>query len=183
MNASQHRVSLGALALLMCLALPAGLLSLFAESTTGEQVDQSELIVVARVASLQAIPDPQRTAVEFAVSDVIWGKAQPRSLNVVINGRTPLQVGDSVVAIAAHRPVDLLGVLKLSKDPRSLAWQVVSPVSGMSAQGLSGGGPQDPISLALVRMFGEMLLEGRVPSEDKRKQYLQIIVRDRKSDV
>jgi hypothetical protein len=73
MNASHHRVSLGALALLMCLALPAGLLSLFAESTTGEQVDQSELIVVARVASLQAIPDPQRTAVEFAVSDVIWG--------------------------------------------------------------------------------------------------------------
>src|SRR4051812_7548452 len=30
--------------------------------------------------------------------------------------------------------------------------------------------------LSLVRMFGEMLLEGRVPSEDKRKQYLQIIV-------
>jgi two-component system phosphate regulon sensor histidine kinase PhoR len=30
--------------------------------------------------------------------------------------------------------------------------------------------------LALVRMFGEMLLEGRVPSDDKRKQYLQIIV-------
>lgn len=151
MNASQHRVSLGALALLMCLALPAGLLSLFAESTTGEQVDQSELIVVARVASLQAIPDPQRTAVEFAVSDVIWGKTQPRALNVVIEGRTPLQVGDSVVAIAAHRPVNLLGVLKLSKDPRSLAWQVVSPISGMSEQGLSGGGPQDPVSLALVQ--------------------------------
>jgi two-component system phosphate regulon sensor histidine kinase PhoR len=30
--------------------------------------------------------------------------------------------------------------------------------------------------LALVRMFGEMLLSERVPSEDKRKQYLQIIV-------
>ncbi|MEP7119731.1 MAG: HAMP domain-containing sensor histidine kinase [Byssovorax sp.] len=30
--------------------------------------------------------------------------------------------------------------------------------------------------LALVRMFGEMLLTGRVPNEDKRKQYLQIIV-------
>lgn len=30
--------------------------------------------------------------------------------------------------------------------------------------------------LALVRMFGEMLLFGRVPSEDKRRQYLQIIV-------
>lgn len=30
--------------------------------------------------------------------------------------------------------------------------------------------------LALVRMFGEMLLSGRVPSDDKRRQYLQIIV-------
>jgi two-component system phosphate regulon sensor histidine kinase PhoR len=30
--------------------------------------------------------------------------------------------------------------------------------------------------LALVRMFGEMLLTGRVPNEDKKKQYLQIIV-------
>jgi two-component system phosphate regulon sensor histidine kinase PhoR len=30
--------------------------------------------------------------------------------------------------------------------------------------------------LALVRMFGEMLLFGRVPSEDKRRQYLSIIV-------
>jgi two-component system phosphate regulon sensor histidine kinase PhoR len=30
--------------------------------------------------------------------------------------------------------------------------------------------------LALVRMFGEMLLEDRVPSDDKRRQYLSIIV-------
>jgi len=30
--------------------------------------------------------------------------------------------------------------------------------------------------LALVRMFGEMLLAGRVPSDEKRRQYLQIIV-------
>ena len=30
--------------------------------------------------------------------------------------------------------------------------------------------------LSLVRMFGEMLLEGRVPSEEKRRQYLSIIV-------
>jgi two-component system phosphate regulon sensor histidine kinase PhoR len=30
--------------------------------------------------------------------------------------------------------------------------------------------------LALVRMFGEMLLSGRVPSEEKRRQYLSIMV-------
>jgi two-component system phosphate regulon sensor histidine kinase PhoR len=29
--------------------------------------------------------------------------------------------------------------------------------------------------LALIRMFGEMLLSGRVSSDDKRRQYLQII--------
>lgn len=32
--------------------------------------------------------------------------------------------------------------------------------------------------LALVRMFGELLMTGRVASEDKRKQYLSIIVRE-----
>jgi two-component system phosphate regulon sensor histidine kinase PhoR len=32
--------------------------------------------------------------------------------------------------------------------------------------------------LALVRMFGEMLQSGRVSSEDKRKEYLEIIVRE-----
>jgi hypothetical protein len=151
MNASTNRVSMGALALLMCLALPAGLLSLFAESTTGEQVDQSNVIVVARVASLQAMPEPQRTAVEFAVGDVIWGNTQAHSVNVVVPGRLPLQVGDSVVAILAHRPLELLGVLELNKDARTLAWQVVSPVTGMSEQGLTGGGPTDPVSLALVK--------------------------------
>ena len=32
--------------------------------------------------------------------------------------------------------------------------------------------------LALVRMFSELLMTGRVASDDKRQQYLQIIVRE-----
>jgi hypothetical protein len=142
---------MGALALLVCLALPAGLLSLFAETTTGEQVDQSDLIVVARVSSLQAIPEPQRTAIEFSVSDVIWGSSHARTLNVSVEGRSQLQVGDSVVALLGHRPAALMGVLKLNKDSRTLVWQVVSPISGMAGQGLSGGGLDDPVALALLQ--------------------------------
>ena len=60
MNASRHRVSLGAVALLLCLALPSGLLSLLAESTTGEQVDRADLVIAGRVASLQDIADPSQ---------------------------------------------------------------------------------------------------------------------------
>src|SRR5580765_219757 len=104
MTASQNPVSLGALALLLCLALPTGLLSLFARSTTGEQVDGADLIIAGRVASLQNIADPESTAVEFAVSDVLFGTGHVQSLNVTVTGRAPVQVGDTVVALLTRRP-------------------------------------------------------------------------------
>jgi hypothetical protein len=151
MNASQHRVSVGALALLVCLALPAGLLSLFAESTTGEQVDRSDLIIVGRVASLQDIPDPQRTAVEFSVGYVIWGSTHAQTLNVSVDGRAPLQVGDTVVAMLSHRPTTLLGSYQIRKDARTLEWQVISPITGMQAEGISSGVPGDAVPMSLFQ--------------------------------
>ncbi|HEX5011603.1 MAG TPA: hypothetical protein VFY71_14515 [Planctomycetota bacterium] len=151
MTAAPNRVSLGALALLLCLALPAGLLSLFAQSTTGEQVDGADLIVAGRVASLQGIADPESTAVELAVSDVLFGTGHLRSLNVSVTGRAPVQVGDTVVALVTRRPAALLGVLQMRKNPRSLEWEIVSPVTGMLAQGLSDGGAANPIPLALFQ--------------------------------
>src|SRR5262245_54861917 len=151
MTASQNRVSLGALALLLCLALPAGLLSLFAQSTTGEQVDGADLIVAGRVASLQNIADPESTAVELAVSDVLFGTGHVQTLNVSVTGRAPMQVGDTVIALVTRRPSALLGVLQMRKNPRSLVWEIVSPVTGMLAQGLSEGGASNPIPLALFQ--------------------------------
>jgi hypothetical protein len=151
MNASQRHVSLGAVALLLCLALPSGLLSLLAESTTGEQVDRADLVIAGRVASLQDIADPEVTAVEFAVSDVLWGSTHAAHLTVSVDGRPPLQVGDTVVALVSRHPASLLGALQLRKNPRNLAWEIVSPVSGMLAQGLGSGGPDDPIPLALFQ--------------------------------
>ncbi|MBM3984701.1 MAG: hypothetical protein FJ296_03265, partial [Planctomycetes bacterium] len=149
MNVSQHRVSLGALALLLCLALPAGLLSLFSETTTGEQVDRADLILAARVASLQDIAEPENTAIEFRVNDVLWGELRSTTVQVTVAGRAPVAVGDTVVAFLAQRPAELLGLGVLRKNPRSLGWEIISPVTGMIEQGLSGGGPFDPIQLPL----------------------------------
>ncbi len=148
MNVSQHRVSLGALALLLCLALPAGLLSLFSETTTGEQVDRANLIFAARVASLQDIAEPESTAIEFQVNDVLWGELRSASVHVTVPGGAPVAVGDSVVAYLTQRPAELLGVSVLHKNPRSLGWEIISPVTGMREQGLAGGGPFDPIQLS-----------------------------------
>jgi hypothetical protein len=149
MNAPHHRVSLGALALVVCLALPAGLLSLFSEITTGEQVDASDLVLMGRVASIQVIEDPQSTAVELAVDHAIWGAFHARSFHVTVAGRLPAEVGDQVVAMVSRRPSALLGLYHLEKDPRTLEYEVVTPITGMAAQGVSGAGALDPVPLAL----------------------------------
>lgn len=147
MNATRNRVSLGALALLLCLALPAGLLSIFSETTTGEQVDRADLVVAARVASLQEIAEPESTVIGLEVKDVIWGGSPVPEVQVTVPGRASFDVGDTVVAYLTRRPAGLLGANVLHKNPRTLGWEIISPVTGMEMQGLSGGGPFDPIQL------------------------------------
>jgi len=149
MNVSRHRVSLGALALIMCLALPAGLLSFFSDITTGEQVDASDVIVAGRVASIQVVDSPQTTLVEFAVDHPIWGEVHAHSINVSVAGRVPVEVGDQVVAMISRRPSALLGLYQVQKHPRTLENQVVTPVTGMAAQGVTGGDSLNPIPLTV----------------------------------
>lgn len=146
MMVPQPRFSFGALALVVSLALPVGFLSLVAQSTTGEQVDAADLIVVGRVASMQFIDAPVRTLVELSVDHAVVGHPVA-SVNVVIEGRSPLQAGDSVVALLGQNPAQLLGTYQVRKDPSTLEDEVVSPVSGMLAQGVRGGGPNDALSL------------------------------------
>ncbi len=165
MNVSQHRVSLGALALLLCLALPAGLLSLFSETTTGEQVDRADLILAARVTSLQDIAEPESTAIEFQVNDVLWGEFASATVRVTVRGGAPVAVGDTVVAYLTRRPAELLGLSVLHKNPRSLGWEIISPVTGMVEQGLAGGGPFDPIQLPLFEA-AVALRKGQAPRGD-----------------
>jgi len=149
MNATHHRLSVGALALIMCLALPAGLLSLFSDITTGEQVDASDLIIAGRVASIQMVSAPESTLVEFEVDHSIWGEVHARSLNVSVAGRVPVEVGDQVVAMISRRPSSLLGIYQVQKHPRTLEYQVTTRVTGMAAQGVSGGDALNPIPLSV----------------------------------
>jgi hypothetical protein len=150
MKVSQPRLSLGALALVVGLALPAGLLSLFSRTTTGEQVDLSDLIFVGRVASLQVVDAPLTTYVEFEVDHTVIGQVNTRSLHLSVEGRVPFSVGDNMLALVGRRPATLLGAYQVRKDNRTLDQGVVSPVTGMLAQGIDGGGPNDPISLVLL---------------------------------
>ncbi len=149
MNAMHHRLSLGALALIMCLALPAGLLSLFSEITTGEQVDASDVVIVGRVASVQVVSAPESTLVEFAVDHGVWGDVPARSLNVSVAGRVPVEVGDQVVAMISRRPSSLLGIYQIQKHPRTLEYQVTTRVTGMAAQGVIGGDALSPVPLSV----------------------------------
>ena len=148
----QPRLSFGALALVVSLALPVGFLSLVARSTTGEQVDAADLIVVARVASLQFVDDPPRTIVELALDRALVGAPSAPSMLVVVDGRSTLAAGDTIVGLLGQEPTELLGAYQLRKNPSTLDDEVVSDVTGMLAQGVRGGGLADPVPLDVFEM-------------------------------
>jgi len=152
MMVPQPRLSFGALALVVSLALPVGFLSLIARSTTGEQVDAADLIVVARVASLQFVDDPPRTIVELAIDRAVVGAPPAASVNVVVDGRSTLAAGDMVVGLLGQEPTELLGAYQLRKNPSTLEDEVVSDVTGMLAQGVRGGGLNDPVPLDVFEL-------------------------------
>ena len=147
MMVPQPRLSFGALALVVSLALPVGFLSLVARSTTGEQVDAADLVVVARVSALQFVDDPPRTIVELAIDRAIVGVPPAPSMRVVVDGRSALAAGDMIVGLLGQEPTELLGAYQLRKNPSTLEDEVVSDVTGMLAQGVRGGGMNDPVPL------------------------------------
>ena len=134
MKPMQHRISLGALALIVSLALPAGLLSLFSSVTTGEEIDAADTIVVARVASLQAVDHPQSTILTLDVEQKVLGAGSDHVMHLTVAGHPPLAVGDHVLALFDGG--SLLGTYQMHKDPATLDYAVTSPVTGLGAQGI-----------------------------------------------
>ena len=137
MNVSRHQVSLGALALILCLALPMGVLSLFSPSTTGDQVDAADAALVARVTSMQVVQEDDRTVIGMHVQKMIVGERTTTTLQLSVEGRPNVEVGDLVVALVRFEPDEILGVYQLQKDRFTLQYEVVTPVTGMFAQGIS----------------------------------------------
>jgi len=152
MTDAPQRISLGALALILCLALPMGVLSLTSGTTTGEQVDASESIFVGRVASLQQVDEPRSTVVKFDVDRVVAGEPVGREFLIRTEGARVLGVGDVVLALIdlEDGARSLLGSYRLDKSRTTGEWEVVTPVTGMGAQGIVGGDRYNPIPLPLM---------------------------------
>ncbi len=147
MNLSRHQVSLGALSLVLCLALPMGVLGLFAPATTGDQVDNADTILVARVASMQVVADRTNTVLELAVERIVAGAPTRRVVKMTVDGKPAVEVGDLVLAMLELDPTAILGVYHLRKDRYTLQYEVLTPITGMLAQGI---GDMPPVPLALV---------------------------------
>lgn len=147
MNPTSHRISLGALALVLALALPAGLLSLFSSVTTGEEVDAADTIVTARVTALQTVDSPSSTILTLAVGDVVYGGALPHELRVTVPGSVPVAVGDDVVALFDNGTSTLMRTYRLEKDAATLEELITSPLTGLAAQGIATGQTGTPLSV------------------------------------
>lgn len=146
MNSTSHRISVGALALIVALALPAGLLSIFSSVTTGEEIDAADTIVTARISAVQKIDKPATTILTMEVGDVVVGSAVPYELKVTVPGSAPVDVGDDVVALFDNGTSTLMRTYDLEKDDMTLEFVVTTPLTGMSAQGIASGQTYTPMS-------------------------------------
>jgi len=149
MNVSRHQISLGALAVVLCLAFPMGVLSLFSPATTGDQVDAAHSIVVARVEAMQVLVEENITLLDLDVDHFVVGSRGPHRQSLVVDGRPAVEVGDNVLAILETDPDAVLGVYRIEKEPATLQFEVISPVSGMWTEGISD---YPPVSLARLEL-------------------------------
>ncbi|RKY21762.1 MAG: hypothetical protein DRQ55_03195 [Planctomycetota bacterium] len=125
-----------------------GVISLLSPSTTGDEVDAADAVALVTVDAMQVVPDTDRTILELSVSQSLLGGALPASLNLVVDGRPPVSVGDTLVAMLGTDPSVLLGSYLVEKNPVSLRHEIVAPVTGMWTEGLSD---HPPVDLALFR--------------------------------
>ncbi len=160
MNATSHRVSLGALALVLALALPAGLLSLFSSVTTGEEIDAADTIVTARITALQTVASPVSTILTMNVGEVVLGSAVPHELLVTVPGGAPVAVGDDVVALFDNGTSTLMRTYRLEKDDVTLEYMITAPLTGLSAQGIAAGQTYTPMSVFNTAVYARLGLTG-----------------------
>ncbi len=141
MNIRRDEVSLGALALILCLALPMGVLSLFAPQTTADEVDAADSVLLARITAMQTVRASGVTLLQFERERVLAGREPQERFELQIVGRPPLEVGDLVLTMLSFDPPSLHGAYQVRKNPRSLDYEVLTEVTGLSGQGVYGVPP------------------------------------------
>lgn len=147
MNVSRNQVSLGALALVLSLAFPMGVLSLLSPATTGDQVDAADTIAVASVDAMQVLPDSGRTVLELGFVRYIAGSRRGTSQNLVVTGRPAVEVGDQVLVLLADGPEALLGTYLVQKNQVTREYEVATPITGMWTEGI---GELPPVTLSIL---------------------------------
>ncbi|GEM_PF-2480379 len=169
MSVSRHRISLGALAVVLCLAFPMGVLSLLSPATTGDQVDAAHSILVARVEAMQVLPQNNTTVLELSVDHFVAGEPGKQSQTLVVDGWPAVEVGDDVLAVLETNPSAVLGVYQIEKDQQTLQYQVISPISGMWSEGISDYPPVSLNRLELAIKVRRGMLDASVlnqPEDD-----------------
>lgn len=132
----RDEVSWGALALILCLALPMGILSRLAPGTTADEVDAAESVLVARLTAMQTVRASGVTLLQFDLDHVVVGTNPGRRFQLPVEGRPALEVGDLVLTMLSFDTPSLHGAYQVRKDQRSLDYMVHTRVTGMAAEGL-----------------------------------------------
>ena len=137
---SKHSVSFGPLALILCLALPTGMLSLFSETTTGEMIDLADRILVGRVTSKQYVKKAGKSIGAFDVDHLVVGTNATGGASIfTLEGKTSMRAGDhAIVMMEDGVPETVLGYQLIEKRKKEIEYEVITPISGMEAQGISG---------------------------------------------
>ena len=146
-SSTRDPFSLGALTLILCLALPVGVLSLFAPSSTADEVDAAEVAALLRVAAIQQVADREVTIIQFELEHLIFGEELDPVFQLTFDGRPALEASDLVVAMLSLDPPTLHGAYPTRKHPRSGDYEVLEPMNGLLAMGVPDTAPVD---LALV---------------------------------
>lgn len=136
----------GPLAVILALALPAGLMSALSPTSTGELVDAADDIIIARVESLLQLEEPDRTVLKLEVERNVLGAIAPGDLVRTLEGRTRLRAGDTAVFLFSEDSDGILGHLHLVKSGLGRGYEIVTPVTGMASQGLPHHGPALPVA-------------------------------------
>ncbi|MED5330612.1 MAG: hypothetical protein VX916_04920 [Planctomycetota bacterium] len=133
---NQHRISIGVLALIVCLALPTGILSMLARQTTGSEIDRASAIMVARIQSVQELRGVEGSLIAYRVEETLFGRGSgSRRLQTIrAPGRPTVGVGDDVLFLLADGQRELVGTYLLKKHDRTLDYEIAEPVTGLWAQ-------------------------------------------------
>lgn len=164
MSSSRPRMSLGAVALVLCLALPMGLISLYAPATASDQLETADAVVLARVSAVQISSANDVSHLALLVQDRLIGAHVPLMQRFELPGRTALRPGDTVLALIDSENRELVGSYFVEKGREG--YSVVERVEGFEREGLSSSAGQSLDAVVTAFQIRLGLIDGSEQLDD-----------------